>query len=187
VGVRFVDPIRRDDAVRVRRFCDEALREIGVELDVPVSLVDALAPPDGLVLSPTVAGWANKAGVTLCHGALDRFADDRLRALVIEETVHFWTWRTWPHLAASPLHSETLAGWFVARACGEVWVANTVDSTNRYQLGRLAGPALAGMSRAREALEEVGAVDVIRMLDRLDGTAEPQDLARQLVGELGGR
>jgi hypothetical protein len=187
VAARFLEPVRRDQAARLWDFVDEALRELDVGLDVPLRVVDRHAP-DGPILAPGVVAWATaRDGVFVCRDALE-LDDDLLREVVVEETGHYWLARACPRVAASQMHSELFAVWLTGRICGNVSFPRKIDqSTDRYQLGRAAGAALAGASEPREMLAAIGYRDLLALLDRLDGDAEPQDLARQLVAELGGR
>jgi hypothetical protein len=185
VGARLVEPVSRHEAARLSDFVDEALRELDVDVDVPVHVIDRHAPPNGLVLSPTVAGWANRAGVFLSRDLLDR-DDETVREIVVEEVAHYWHRRAHPRVANSELHGELFAAWLVLRVCRAVLVGD-LDATSRYRLGRYAGAALAGSSQARDDLEAAGADHVLRLVDRLDGQADAQDLATQLAIELDGR
>jgi hypothetical protein len=187
MGVRFVDPLRRDHADRVRRFVDEALRELDTDLDVPLRLRDRHAPADGTGLAPGVHAVAGRDGVVLSRDLLER-ADEDLRAILHHETAHLWQLRANPRVAASDLHAELFAVWFTGRACGIVYPPSTIDTeTNRRHLGRACGAALAGHTETHDMLAAADYDDLVRLVARLDGDADPPELARQLVAELGGR
>jgi hypothetical protein len=185
VSVRFLAPLPRDQAARVRRFVEEALHELDVELDVPVTTIDRHAPPDGLVLSPTVVAWANRAGVFIARDLLER-DDQTVREVVVEEVGHYWLKKACPRVASCELHSQLFATWLTMRICREA-MTGELDANDRYRLGRYAGAALAGAHSARDDLRAAGAEHVLRLLDRLDGDGHPRQLAAQLVAELAGR
>jgi hypothetical protein len=187
VGVRFVDPVRRDDAARLRRFVDEAVLELGVELDVPLHLRDRHPSTHGATLPPGVHGIAFRDRIVLSRDLLEG-SDDELRAVVLHEVAHLWQLRINPRVAASDLHCELFAVWFTGHVCGVVFYPDAIDTaTDRCRLGRACGAALAGACEAREMLTAAKYDDLVRLVDRLDGDAHPQELAAQLVAALDGR
>jgi hypothetical protein len=164
------------------RLVNEALRELDVELDLPVIVVDRYGPNGPA--DPRTKAWATRLeGVFLCRDQLD-LDDGDLRQLVFEEVAHYWDQKTYPAVR-STLHAELFATWFVARTCRRVMVRKHLDATDRYGLGRHAGAALAGHAESREELVAAGADALLRMVDRLDGDAHPQELAAQLAEAAG--
>jgi hypothetical protein len=138
MGARFLEPVPRGQAAFLRRFVDEALAALDVELDVPVTVVDrhGLDGPD----DPRTAAWANsQRGVFVCRDQVD-LDDDELRQTMAEEVAHYWLMRAYPAIV-STLHSELFVTWFVARICRTVSVSKHLDPSDRYHLGKYAGAA----------------------------------------------
>jgi len=163
------------DAAKIRTFAEEALAALGVDLGVPVRVVDREEGCDW-------GGWASPGGVFI-HADQLAEDDDELRWLVAEEVAHFAYAQH--ERGGSEYYHELYATWFVCRHCDVEWEPpDDLDEANSYQLGRLVGGALAGSPAARRRLDRVSPtlrVILVDLVDHLDGDAEPQVFARELA------
>jgi hypothetical protein len=187
MAVRFLEPVRRDDGARLRQFVDQALEALDAALDVPLTVLDRHRPDGPLAAANVAAGVNRELGVYICSDTLDR-NDQDLRETVVEEVGHYWLARLSPRVAASVVHQELFATWLTVRVCGSVSVAMEFDAEDRYSLGRNAGAALAGATvrSTGRAIRDDLPDHLVDMIDRLDGDGDPQQLAAQLIAEVGG-
>jgi hypothetical protein len=171
-GVWILDECSPADEARLRTFAEDALGELGAEMNVSLHLADG--PRADLRFS--TLGWASAAGAHIVVDALE-FSDRKLRHLVYHEVAHWFAFQEFPALQG-PFWHEVFASCFAGRSG---FTASRSPDSDAYTLGVRAGAALAGDPAARELVPR-GQLDLITCLEDI---REPRAFAAALLDHQG--